>query len=123
MYYYAVCPFDEVETVFDNNNWLPRRKHLRQKDAIKLFVNFLKANNVYVQYRENCKLSKNRKENFFFPMQIKEDEKIGDDWLRRYFRNLIDYAFSWSQTKQGHRFWSNLNVKWKYILSIYIILQ
>ena len=107
------------------------------------FINFLKENNAYEVYkynvRQNKQLTKSTSRpyslfsiiniNPFSPLIKKayslyngltfdEDDamKCRRDYIRIQICELINYAFTWEETKEGHAFWSNLDNKWKHYL-------
>lgn len=76
---------------------------MTQKQATKLFVNFLRENGAYMAFRANM-LQQNRKYhykryNFFAPLQI--------------MGNTIDRELSWMNTMEGHSFWCRLDGKFR----------
>ena len=67
----------------------------------KLFIKFLKKEKVLGQYIKNTELAK------IFD---------NDEMIRLINQNqqtqLINLAFTWSDTNEGHTFWSQLHSKW-----------
>lgn len=83
----------------------------------KLFVEFLKDNNVLKQYVKNVKRLKKDYfqtwENYANPFTIQPLEQclngVGE------IEDLIDRAFFWADTQEGRCFWSNLDMEWRVI--------
>lgn len=101
---------------------------IKTNELFKEFFKFLKENNAYVQYRTNIchdgfgNHSRKSNINFFYGIQ----EKIKPFEIRKNIitetvaRNLIIYAFAWSETKEQHKYWSELHRKWQnYMDNIY----
>lgn len=90
-----------------------------KREIIKDFVNFLKINNAYTQYRANIANSfyPTQFVNFFyngFVTKVLKDHKYN----YRVFNlalvdNFINFAFTWSCTPQGDYFWRKLSEKWQ----------
>lgn len=83
-----------------------------RKEYIKRFKRFLKEENVYPQYRSNLLNNKNKYS--FFNSRCKHN-------VYRFFCecsiwDLLNYAFCWVETKEGHYFWKKLNIKWNYYI-------
>lgn len=94
---------------------------LDDKKLMHLFTHFLKSNNCYIEYRTNqvnhphCS---NAKRNYFYNF------KVGDKEIVCYTQNglaseIINFAFTWADTKQGHRYWQDLHSDWKHIIKNY----
>jgi hypothetical protein len=49
--------------------------------------------------------------NFIDAYRSREDLK--DFCIRRSQEDYFDVAFIWANTKEGHDFWDDLNIKWK----------
>ena len=67
----------------------------------KLFIKFLKKEKVLGQYIKNTELAK----------------RFGnDEMIRLCHKNnqnqFINQSFTWSDTKEGHKFWCKLHDKW-----------
>ena len=94
---------------------------LDDKKLMHLFTHFLKSNNCYKEYRTNQAIEQphdGTKRNYFY------NYKVNNDTLTYYSQNglaaeLINFAFRWSSTKQGHYYWNDLNLKWKRLLEKY----
>jgi len=75
----------------------------------------LKKENAYKEYIKAIKKQRKKEfinwENYINILTIKS--------LKGCFINisnivyLIDYSFTWSSTKEGHDFWSELDIKWR----------
>ena len=95
--------------------------YIKTNELFKEFFKFLKENNAYVQYRTNIchdglgNHSRKNNINFFYGMQ----EKIIPFETRKNIitemvaRNLINYAFAWSETKEQYKYWFELHRKWQ----------
>lgn len=68
----------------------------------KIFYRFLREENAFTFYFKN--LSEDYRD--------ASNEKLYHMVLH-HPTELINYAFSWSNTPQGHSFWNRLNDKWK----------
>ena len=72
------------------------------------FLRFLKEEGVYSEWVYNIRKQHPTNDVFFWKFRLKEifseDKKCGEG---------INYAFRWSDTRQGCYFWSKLNTKWK----------
>jgi hypothetical protein len=103
-------------------------KYIKTNELFKEFFKFLKENNAYVQYRANIchdglgnHLRKNNI-NFFYGMQKKiiPFETRKNIITEAVARNLINYAFTWSETKERYKYWCELHKKWQnYMDNIY----
>ena len=82
----------------------------------KLFVKFLKDNNVFKQYVKNLKTQKKDHfrtwENHANPFTIMPLELC---FNQARISDLIDCSFFWEGTQERHRFWSDLDSKWREI--------
>ena len=90
------------------------KRKLTYREIIREFLFFLKKENAYKKYIKAIKQQKkgefNNFENYINVLTISS--------LKRCFRNgsnipyLIDSSFHWASTKEGHNFWSELDIKW-----------
>ena len=93
---------------------------MTNKIIIAEFAKFLKENHVFIQYRMNIGRYTLQKKPLEWCSAFKE--KIILHYAKRGYinkelsLNLINYAFAWSETSQGHFFWSKLDKKWKKVL-------
>lgn len=72
------------------------------KRKLKKFTRFLKENNCYNEYFNNYDICDVH--NRFLRLIINN------------YRQLFLFSFNWRKTKEGYKFWSNLDNKWfKYI--------
>ena len=67
---------------------------------MKELIIFLKKHRVLTKYRKNFK---DREYTFNFKTFC----------LTNHLTSYISGAFHWSNTKEGHNFWSNLDDKWR----------
>lgn len=99
-----------------------------QREIIREFVKFLKDEGVYCRYKENIMDSinnwsdvygfkqKNNYIGFTYGIQIKllYDSRGSEQGLTMSLaEEFINYAFTWTDTPQGHYFWEGLSEKWK----------
>ncbi len=94
---------------------------MTNKIIIAEFAKFLKENHVFIQYRMNIGKNILQKKplgwcNAFKEKIILHYAKRGNI-NRALSLNLINYAFAWSETLQGHFFWSKLDKKWKKVVN------
>lgn len=77
------------------------------------FLQFLKENNALHKFRKNVKKQKYCSfvtlENYINPFTIEPIKKL---FTLEGYNNLVNFAFIWSETKEGHDYWSNLDRKW-----------
>ena len=84
------------------------------------FLQFLKANDAFKKYKQNIIAQSIDKSRLGDVLSILSCQKFilansihGQDFqYYQYFTQLINYAFCWSETPQGHGYWENLSVKW-----------
>jgi len=90
------------------------------RKLMKLFVFFLKANNCYREYRVNqmCDKYRGHHRNFFYHFSKEEYQNYKQKELAM---ELINFAFTWSDTKQGHAYWSELSWAWINLLRQYTL--
>lgn len=55
--------------------------------------------------------SKDRERALYNAMKEDSEEKLVLDTYNGYLNKPLDAAFSWAESKQGHKYWSNL--AWK----------
>lgn len=72
---------------------------------ITRLTRFLKEKGIYGEF------SKNFREQFL--IRKKWLLTIGGDYWDVVEGELINYAFSWRDTKQGHEFWERVSDEWK----------
>lgn len=87
---------------------------------IKEFISFLKENNVYQRYKMNISCSLFGGYNimgYIFGFKRKVLDAFGRQPYNPFaVENYINYAFTWSETKEGQKFWSNLDQKWRKVV-------
>jgi hypothetical protein len=74
---------------------------MERLDAINLFENFLKENNINF----NDFLSLNRE------LYFKEEAYLLFEHINSPIQ-FINHSFLWDKTPQGHKYWSKLHEKW-----------
>lgn len=94
---------------------------MSEKIIIAEFINFLKDNSCYIQYREN--ISKNIYGGTITPLGFVYGfkEKILDTYSSPRINsfncdivtNFINYAFTWCKTQQGREFWGRMDTNWR----------
>lgn len=67
---------------------------------MKRFIKFLEDNNAW----------RNFERNFIKQERDVEEYKRGCKTLKN---SHLSYAFTWSKTREGHEYWSELDKKWK----------
>ena len=94
---------------------------MSEKIIITEFITFLKDNDCYTQYRANISRKLYGTVNplgFVYALR----HKILDLYDRPprvhsydigIVTNFINYAFTWSETKQGQEFWAHLDREWR----------
>lgn len=83
------------------------------------FLQFLKEHDAFDNYKKNI-IKFINKSKFGDVINILSCPKIidllyngnGEVNYYEYFAQLIDYAFCWRDTQQGHDYWQNLNILW-----------
>ena len=100
------------------------KKEIR-REIMRQFMKFLKDRKVYVIYRENLMHTApgrgfiRKPKNyigFMYGIQYRvlKDYKGVDRWFTYDLaKELINYAFCWQDTPQGHSFWQRLSDAWK----------
>ena len=79
------------------------------RSFLKFFLRFLKENHCFGKYQRALFERSNYRANDFIKKEC-ENCNYG----------IIDHSFIWSDTKEGHRYWCNLNNEFRslYFLSI-----
>lgn len=95
----------------------------KQKEVIRHFLKFLKENGVYQMYKANLMKNVNRDNYVGFTYGIQLKVLYNPSGSKRKFsiylaEELINYAFCWAETPQGHDFWSHLSGRWHEYLDI-----
>lgn len=76
---------------------------IKHKDIWGLFIKFLLHKNCYSEYYRNY-----QEQNYiWFDIRNKKHIKTYNPY------EYINMAFGWSETMEGHRFWSSLNDLWR----------
>lgn len=91
-----------------------------KREIIRDFVNFLKTNKAYIQYRTNIANSYYDTTHFVDRFYNGFITKVLKDYRNNYkvfnlelVDNFINCAFTWSITPQGDYFWRKLHEKWE----------
>lgn len=91
-----------------------RYKKEKEKDiSIQDFINFLKINNVYKQFRRNFSVP--IKGNSF---KVSCRKILTERFSKRKpqtnydYMDLLEYAFCWEDTKEGWDFWYDVKHSW-----------
>jgi len=88
---------------------------------VKLFIRFLKSENILEQYIQNSKLgitkkhSSRNKYTFNINTKVHSKATIIDKAL-----HFVSSAFTWSKTEEGWEFWCSANLKWRDLLRKYV---
>ena len=97
---------------------------------IKLkFLQFLKKHNAIEKYKQNIIKQSIDKSRLGDVLSILSCQKFivansshGQDFqYYQYFTQLINYAFCWSETPQGHNYWEGLSVKWENEMEAFVL--
>ena len=91
------------------------------KEVKKKFYRFLKENGVFASFKKNfashtklriawCKNS--YKDSTFSVKEVASFNDYANNLKEK--KNLISWAFSWKDTKEGHNFWDRVNKIWVY---------
>lgn len=80
----------------------------------RLFIRFLKENNIYAPYRKNFGLEYTKMWNKDGYKRIIEENL--DYYSVTHPRLYIDNAFTWSRTIEKHDFWMIFSHKWKKLI-------
>lgn len=90
-------------------------RKLTYREIVREFLLFLKTEHVYKRYITLVKTQRKSQIknwgnsiNILTISHIKQCFKNSDNLC-----NLIDYAFLWAATTEGHEFWLALNDKWR----------
>ena len=90
---------------------------------IKEFITFLKENNVYQRYKMNISCSLFGGYNIMGYIFGFKSKVLGvykrqphNPYNPFAVENYINNAFTWNETKEGHKFWSNLDQKWRKVV-------
>ena len=109
------------------NNSKILEQHRREVKLI--FIQFLKKNNVLKKYKENITqlIPSSRWGEKMNPLscdrlqdRTKGFKIDGTFNYETYFRELINWAFCWRDTPQGHIFWRIIDLRWKEILNDFL---
>lgn len=93
------------------------------------FLQFLRANDAFKKYRHNIIKQSIDKSKLGDVLSILSCQKLlwansrfGQDFqYYHYFTQLINYAFCWSETSQGHKYWEGLNAKWENEVKTFVL--
>ena len=101
---------------------------INDDNVMKLFVQFLKHNNAYVNFRANIGFGRNNKKLERFDLFYMTYSKY---ILRRTMdkgalslqltRDIINFAFVWSLTKEGQAYWMRLDGMWRKFIENHIV--
>lgn len=88
------------------------------KKVLPLFIRFLKKENYLDKYMKNLNSKNGRALRYWYYQNddICNFINLDLDFCGGY--NLLNRAFRWNETEEGHSFWKNLNDKWKNILYV-----
>lgn len=90
----------------------------RNKNILSVFIRFLKKEKCLDKYMKhlNSNNGYNLREWYYETDDI--CNFISLDLKSYYGYNLLNRAFRWNETEEGHYFWKDLNSKWKNILCV-----
>lgn len=87
---------------------------ITHRQMVAEFLLFLKKNNALNGYRNALKKYKQRHfktiENIINPFTIRPMKEL---FNTKQYRELIDLAFYWHATPEGHAYWEELDHKWR----------
>ena len=75
-----------------------------KKKYLKLFLEFMKMNHCLKKFLYNCFKQKNRNIH-----NISDLEEYFE--YQQYTPQIINFSFTWMETKEGHDYWEKLNNK------------
>jgi len=89
-------------------------RELTYREIVREFLLFLKKENAYKQYIEAIKKQKTSEiKNWGNEINILTIPRLKECFINSSgLVYLIDSAFHWAVTKEGHDFWSALDKKW-----------
>ncbi len=107
-----------------NNIAMEHSKELKLK-----FLQFLKTNDAFKKYKQNIiaqSIDKSRLGDALSILSCQKfilaNSRLGQDFqYYQYFTQLINYAFCWSETTQGHDYWEDLSVKWENEVEAFVL--
>lgn len=88
---------------------------MKKIKRLKLFINFLKKNNVYEKYILNL----TNKSSIFYRELLnlpKTPDIFISNLIEKRPEELINLSFNWSSTKEGAHFWEVLHYSWNNII-------
>ena len=90
-------------------------RKLTYREIVREFLLFLKTEHVYKRYITLVKTQrKSQIKNWENSINILTISSIKQCFKNSgHLCNLIDYAFHWASTTEGHEFWLALNDKWR----------
>lgn len=90
---------------------------IKAKSGLVEFVRFLKKNGAYNTFLSAIYKSKLYEYGSISPMKLwkRVDDKAS---IMTQLRTILVMSFTWSETPQGHYYWSNLDKKWSDRLDI-----
>ena len=105
-------------------------KQITYREFKKIIVNCLKENHAYDRFKNNLIEQHQSEFNNLYPffdiLSLSSFKKILDgskykDSYNYHINEVINYAFTWSDTKEGHEFWCQLDEKWRKKMTNYKI--
>ena len=94
---------------------------MEKKEIKKIFLRFLKNHNCFAQFMIRFKNKEAVSERVFWANRSHKGafkEEISNDFVS-YFNNLkrpsdlLQYAFLWEKTEEGHDFWRVIGDEWR----------
>jgi len=96
------------------------KPQLTYKELKQTFVIFLKDNNALKQFKENLLTQRKREfKNLTNYLDILTLDRFNTLIEEETLYELINHAFHWASTPQGHDYWSELDEKWRGIMMKY----
>lgn len=101
---------------------------IQHKGEIKLmFLQFLKERDLMEKYKRSIMpyIPKQKLGDVMNPLgcgKLRDMAECANGTLsyKIYFTQLVNHAFCWADTQEGHKFWSNINDKWVLEVSRFI---
>ena len=114
-----------IKNMDDKDLYIKRIYYLYYKDRIsflmlKAFIQFLKEKGILEKFIEGVKNPKFETTNDIHNVIYKSPNSLLHGILvykspafGYYIEQLINFAFYWAESEDGHAFWLNMNIEWK----------
>lgn len=88
------------------------KKEITYKELQKMFTQFLKKRKAYKEFKRNCLIEDKSWKRVIYPLH---EYQIRNFIKRGTIPPIINYSFIWTNTKEGSKYWSDLNKEWSYL--------